>query len=138
MNPTKKVVRVKSASTPFFLSMSESYHTGWRATVSSKGKESLAIPERQHYKLDDVSNAWYVDLTELKGKGLAHRNTDGTYDLDMTIEFWPQEYCYWGFAISVIALLSAIAYLVLDWRKRRAQATAGLATSMEGERARGG
>jgi hypothetical protein len=138
VNPTKKVVRVKSASTPFFLSMSESYHTGWRATVASKGKGSYLIPESDHLKLDEVSNAWFVDLLELQKRGLARGNADGTYDLDLVIEFTPQRYTNIGFVISLIALLAAIAYLVLDWRKRRAQATAGLATSMEGERARGG
>jgi len=122
MSPTKKTVHVSSARTPFFLSMSESYHPGWKMTVSSKGKGSLAIPESQHYKLDDVSNAWFVDLTELKGKGLARRNPDGTYDLDATIEFSPQGYCYAGFVISLIVFLALVAYLLVDWRRRRRRA----------------
>jgi len=120
VNPTRKVVHVKSASTSFFLSMSESYHTCWRATVISKGKGSYLIPEREHLKLDEVSNAWFVNLPKLKDNGLARGNADGTYDLDLVIEFTPQRYTNIGFAISLIAFLGAIAYLVIDWRRRRA------------------
>jgi hypothetical protein len=119
INPTKKIVQVSSASTSFFLSISESYHSGWRVTVSGKGK-SYAIPERFHYKLDEVSNAWYVDLSKLQEKGLASKNSDGTYDLDMVVDFPAQRYYYAGFVILLITLLALFAYLAVDWRRRRA------------------
>jgi len=121
INPTKKTVHVNSANTPFFLSVSESYHPGWRMTVSGNGK-SFTIPDRLHYKLDDVSNAWYVDLSKLKEEGLASKNSDGTYDLDMVVDFPAQQYCYAGFVISLLTLLALLIYLVVDWRRRRAKA----------------
>jgi hypothetical protein len=126
---TKKVVHIKSAKTSFFISMSERYHPGWRLVVNNKrisgpinGWVPFATPDeigdKVHYKLDDVSNAWYVDLEELKRKNLVRENTDGTSDLDLAIEFWPQRYGYFGFVISVLLLLGCAAFLIIHLMKR--------------------
>lgn len=126
INPTKKRVHIKGASTPFFLGMSESYHDQWQLQFNNakvtgwwRGWSPFAKPNRiandAHYKLDGFLNAWYVDTDELCGKqALCTKNADGTYDLEMVLEFWPQRWFYLGLLISGTTLAACLSYLGYD------------------------
>jgi len=81
-------------------------------------------------------NAWFVDVDELcdgvgkSADGLHSsaetmeptscvRNADGSYDIEMVIEFFPQRWFYLGLLISGTTLLGCLGYLGYDWRRRR-------------------
>jgi hypothetical protein len=140
VNPTKKIVRVKGATTSFFLGMSESYHDKWQAQFDNakihgivNGWWPFAKPDRIddafHYKLDGFLNAWYVDVPQYcHNQNLCHANADGSYDIDMVIEFWPQRWFYLGLLVSGTTLTGCISYLVYEGirsyrKKRRAEKT---------------
>ncbi len=139
INPTKKIVHIKGATTPFFLGMSESYHDKWQAQFDDANVHGwlnswspLAKPHRinddAHVKLDGFLNAWYIDTSEYCEKQqLCHKNPDGSYDIDMVIEFFPQRWFYLGLGISGTTFAGCIGYLVYDgirsWRKRKKEQT---------------
>ena len=67
VNPTKKLVHIKGASTPFYLAMSESYHPQWQAQMNNKKINGFfnkwapwvkpdRIGDDQHFKLNDFLN----------------------------------------------------------------------------------
>lgn len=73
INPTKKKVRIKGASTAFYLAMSESYHDQWQLQMNNKKINGFfdkwvpwakpdRIPDDQHFELDGFLNGWFVDL----------------------------------------------------------------------------
>lgn len=121
--PTKKLARIKGATTPFYLNMSESYHDQWRLMIdNNKVRGRLlswipwaapdAVANEHHYKLNSFLNGWYVDTNELCVKrNLCRQNADGSYDLDMVIEFWPQRWFYIGLIISGLTLIGCLGYL---------------------------
>lgn len=137
--PAKKLARIKGATTPFYLNMSESYHDQWRLMMdNSKVRGKLAswvpwvvpdaIANEHHYKLNSFLNGWYVDTDELCVKQkLCRQNADGSYDMDMVIEFWPQRWFYVGLIVSGTTLIGCLVYLgyagikflVLRVRKRK-------------------
>lgn len=138
LNPTKKQVHIKGATTSFFLGMSESYHDQWQLQIRNdkisgvlNGWWPFAKPDRvgdaYHYKLDGFLNAWYVDTDDLcVNQQHCTKNADGSYDLEMTIEFWPQRWFYLGLLISGTTLVSCVSYLAFDGvrtfrRKRKAK-----------------
>ena len=125
INPTKKLVNIKGATTPFFLGMSESYHQKWQLQFNNSkvnGSFNSWIPfvspdrisDEYHYKLDDFLNAWYVDTGKYcdNNENLCKKNTDGSYDMEMVIEFFPQRWFYLGLLISGTTLSGCILYLV--------------------------
>lgn len=126
INPTKKLVHIKGATTPFFLGMSESYHDQWQLQFNNANVQGwlkrwwpFAKPDRiangAHYKLDGFLNAWYVDTDALCGsQALCTKNADGSYDLEMVIEFWPQRWFYLGLLISGSTLAGCLGYLGYD------------------------
>ncbi|MDZ4225269.1 MAG: hypothetical protein U1C49_00320 [Candidatus Andersenbacteria bacterium] len=121
--PTKKLARIKSATTPFYLNMSESYHDQWRLMMDNdkvRGKLASWVPwavpdaiaNEHHYKLNSFLNGWYVDTNELcVRQNLCRQNADGSYDMDMVIEFWPQRWFYLGLIISGATLVGCLGYL---------------------------
>jgi hypothetical protein len=163
VHPTKKLVHIKGATTPFYLAMSESYHPQWQAQLNNNKITGFfrswipwvhpdVIPEDYHFKLDGFLNGWYVDtaalcatnrdqsvagmgsttesqtansLTATKGYGLATtmegctRNEDGSYDIELVLEFVPQRWFYLGLLISGTTLVGCITYLIVNTVRRR-------------------
>lgn len=123
INPTKKLVHIKGATTPFFLGMSESHHDQWQLQFQNEKIEGalkrwwpFAKPDRiadeYHYKLNGFLNAWYIDTDDwCATQGKCTKNADGSYDIDMVIEFWPQRWFYLGLLISGTTLAGCLGYL---------------------------
>jgi len=123
INPTKKSVHISGATTSFFLAMSESYHDQWQLQIDNQkihgflnGWWPFAKPDQvgdeYHYKLDGFLNAWYVDVNDICVKQhQCKQNADGSYDIDMVIEFWPQRWFYLGLLISGTTLAGCLGYL---------------------------
>ena len=104
----KKIVHIKGATTPFFLSVSEGYHDGWQLQLGNK-----RVDDKYHYKLNGFLNAWYVDPAELcQNNGNACiKNSDGSYNLEIIIKFEPQRWFDFGLWISEITLIACLWYL---------------------------
>jgi hypothetical protein len=123
INPTKKLVHIKGATTPFYIAMSESYHDKWQLQFNNSKINGFfdswipfvkpdRIPDEYHYKLNDFLNAWYVDTDHYcKNNNLCIKNLDGSYDIEMTIEFFPQRWFYLGLLISGTTLAGCVGYL---------------------------
>lgn len=123
INPTKKLVHIKGATTPFFLAMSESYHDKWQLQFNNNKINGFfnswvpfvkpdKIQDEYHYKLNDFLNAWYIDTNEYcTDNNLCIKNADGSYDMEMTIEFFPQRWFYLGLLISGTTLVGCLGYL---------------------------
>ena len=131
LNPTKKLVHIKGATTPFFLGMSESYHPQWQLQMNNQKINGffaswmpLVKPDRvgdeYHYKLNDFLNGWYVDPATLCVQNSAcTQNADGSYDMEMTVEFFPQRWFYLGLLISGSTLAACLAYLATTWLRSK-------------------
>ena len=123
INPTKKLVHIKGATTPFYLAMSESYHPQWQAQMNNEKINGFLaswisfvkpdkIAEEFHYKLNDFLNGWYVDTEKVcQNNSACTKNSDGSYDMEMVIEFFPQRWFYFGLLISGTTLLGCFGYL---------------------------
>jgi hypothetical protein len=95
IDSTKYVVTV-NASAPFMLSFGEAYDPLWTAQVNGKRIAPVS--------LFSVVNGFWVDQTGV---------------LDITIEYSPQEWFYYGSAVSVTALVICAVYLVYGWVKNK-------------------
>jgi hypothetical protein len=73
-----------------------------------------------HLMINGYANSWMIDVNEVCEKeNVCVKNSDGSYDFEMVIEFWPQRLFYIGLGISGMTLFSCLVYLVYDWRKKR-------------------
>ncbi len=122
-SPTKKLISVTSAHTPFYLNMSEAYNSGWRLELNDKGLSGAkgllpntnptAVPKKDHLKLNGYANSWYVDPVMLctHTSNACYKNKDGSYNIKLAAEFTPERYFYVGLTISGLTLIGCIAYL---------------------------
>lgn len=132
INPAKKMIHIKGATTPFFLAMSESYHDQWKLQMNNEKIQGFLdswwpfakrekVGDEYHYKLANFLNAWYVDTAELckNDNKACTKNEDGSYDIEMVAEFWPQRWFYLGLLISGTTLVGCVSYLGYDFIKSR-------------------
>jgi hypothetical protein len=78
------------------------------------------VPEGDHFIVGDYSNGWTIKPETLCEEGNAClKNQDGSYDISMIIEFYPQRYFWFGLSIPVLALfLYCSYYLFKKFRER--------------------
>lgn len=131
IDPTTKSVHISGAKAPFYLTMNEAYHFRWRLELDNAkaglrtGVNPKAVPDKvsagDHIKWDDFANAWYVNPAELckNNPSGCSQNADGTYDLNMVIEFTSQRWFKLGLIISVLTFIVCISYLVYAIKGRR-------------------
>lgn len=138
-NPTKKMVHIKGATTPFYLAMSESFHPQWQAQFNNDKITGFfgswvpwvspdRISDEAHFELNGFLNGWYVDVEEYcREQNLCTRNADGSYDIELVLEFFPQRWFYLGLLISGTTLLGCLGYLGVSFvRERKKRRMAGI------------
>lgn len=129
INPTRYVVHVEHATTPFVLALSQQFNRGWKVYRSSShvlsGTEELKIsdisqlqtkknfftsnilkdvqdefvPEYLHFQINGFANGWLID------------QTGDNYDL--IIQYTPQYLFYIGVFMSGIFILLEVLYLII-------------------------
>jgi hypothetical protein len=122
---TRETIHVKGATTPFYVSQSESFNPLWRlALTNDKSQGAItkllpwapanAVGATDHIMLNDYQNGWYVDPAALCQGNPAGctKHSDGSYDLELTAEFTSQRWFYFGSVITFTATICVIAYLL--------------------------
>lgn len=131
VNPTKTTINVSGAHTPFYLTTNETYTSQWRLELNDDKLHSgwpfahpTTVPPNTHLKINGSKNGWYIDPEALcKNQSQAcHKNSDGSYDLRLAMEFAPQRWFNVGIAISGITALGTALFFA---RRLRFEAPAG-------------
>jgi hypothetical protein len=85
------------------------------------------IPNEHHFKLDGFLNGWYFDTDKYcKEENLCTKNPDGSYNVEVVLEFTPQRWFYVGLLISGTTLAACVGYLGLGVVRARRKARAGV------------
>jgi hypothetical protein len=110
INPTKRLIHVKGAGGAFLLRVQDSYHPKWAlrlATGSTVGK---------HLQLDGNENAWLLDVSTIcKAPGSCMSKPDGSYDIELVMEFTPQKWFIVGIVISVLTSVGLLFMFAFSW-----------------------
>ncbi|MFA6433294.1 MAG: hypothetical protein WCW52_01225 [Elusimicrobiales bacterium] len=72
-----------------------------------------ALSEQNHFKANGYANAWIIKAAEIcsTNEKICRQNSDGTYDLELIVEFEPQKYFYIGLAISLLTLFWCLFFI---------------------------
>jgi hypothetical protein len=120
VSQTVRHIAVAGATSPFFVSLSETYHPGWQLELGGSSASRIvpmsSMPSAgQHVRLSGLTNAWLIDpatLCKTNPKGCT-READGSYDLDLTAEFLPQRWFAIGTVVSWLVVIGCISYVLL-------------------------
>ena len=122
-SPTEYKLSIKNVRDSFYLNFAEKYHPDWKLGagnfnwLDSIRDKTYSLPDGNHFESDLGLNYFYVDINDLKDTELVHQNTDGTYDLDLTLYFKPQIYYSVGIIISLLSVvISLVALLYYRWK----------------------
>jgi len=133
INPTKYQVKTGRVDGEFILVFSESYNKDWK--IYSKQVErgnfyedwfgSRGISEKNHLVANGYANSWIVDAAKIcSNNDKCINNPDGSYDIELTVEFWPQKLFYLGLLVSSGTFLGCIIVLIYYRRRKKGFADA--------------
>lgn len=79
------------------------------------------VGEENHFTVNGYANSWVIDVAKIcqEKPGQCVKNPDGSYDLELVVDFWPQRLFYMGFTVSGLASLVGVIYLLGNYRKKR-------------------
>lgn len=140
INPTQYKVKIENAHEPFYLTFSESFHSGWKVYINTDPMECNPIatyenvnvtecqPESKFFEIKDLTRIFSEHVPEEKHfivNGYANAWYIDPQELGMadyftiTIYFKPQSYFYIGLIISGLTFMGCIGYLLWDWQKKK-------------------
>lgn len=75
---------------------------------------------KNHLMVNGYANSWLLNTDTLcSTQNNCKKNSDGSYDFEMMIEFWPQRLFYIGLFISSTTLFCCLSYLVWSLVRRK-------------------
>ncbi len=144
INPTKYLVKVSRAKSPFWLVFSESFHKQWRIyqVKSQKSKvkslfkntvanyPNLGVKEAKHLMMFTPQDVKFLFENPFDAPHhLVNGYANGWYiepdrlglgeDFTLVIYFWPQSLFYLGLGISGVTLLGCLAYLLYSGLRKK-------------------
>lgn len=84
----------------------ENYETWFKNALADEG---------DHIVANGYANGWILDADKIcngRFQAACVKNSDGTYDFEIVVEFWPQRLLYAGLAISAGTLIISIFYII--------------------------
>lgn len=77
------------------------------------------LSEENHLMANGYANSWVINVDEVckiesgKLESICVKNSDGSYDFELIVEFWPQRLFYLGFFISSVVLLVIVGFIFI-------------------------
>lgn len=100
---------------------------GSRLPRFARNDSVIQLSDTNHLTVNGYANSWIIETDKICGRSFdvaqddkfCVKNSDGTYDFELVVEFWPQRLFYIGLFISGTTLLSCLIYLGWVWRRDR-------------------
>jgi hypothetical protein len=105
-NPTRKIIQVHTTGQPFNIVTRDTFSSSWEMSVKNGGNIS------SHFKDASNTNAWYVQPAAIcsASNGNCTHNSDGTYDIALTVSYAPQKWFGVGMVISSLTAVGVVLY----------------------------
>jgi hypothetical protein len=98
------------ARAPHSLFDGKYYETWFSAKISNN---------KNHHLANGFANSWIIDAaTVCAGRTECTRNPDGSYDLVLVLEYWPQQLIYIGKFLSLLTFFFCLFYIAYRWQAR--------------------
>lgn len=73
-----------------------------------------------HLLANGYANSWLLNVDKIcYQNSICQKNSDGSYDFEVVVEFWPQRLYYISLFISGATLICCLGYLYWDFYRRR-------------------
>jgi len=117
---TKKEVVARSIGDDFVLVMNNAFDRNWK--VSGKNQKEFFSSwslfgathfSGEHFAYVNFLNGWRFNIEDIcKNADFCEKNSDGTYNIELVVEYWPQRWYYFGLLISGLSLLGCALFLL--------------------------
>lgn len=122
INPTKYRISINNkTSSDLPLVFNESFHLGWKIYLANHHffsnhfyetwfKDPI-VGEENHFMVNGYANSWIVDTEEIcKSDNYCVKNSDGTYNFELVVEYWPQRFFYAIQVVLVVMMIFCLGY----------------------------
>ena len=78
------------------------------------------LDENDHLEVNGFANSWIIDPNKIcNGNNKCVNNADGSHDMELVVEFWPQRSLDIGLLVSGGGLVGCLIFLAYKWLKNK-------------------
>lgn len=119
INSAKYLISVSNIKDSFHLTFLETFHNVWRASIVSRSRK-VGIPDKHHYMANGYANDWLIDVNRYCTMDLmCVKKSNGTYSLEIEVEFLPEQIIYWGWLLTGSTILVCFSISILQRSRRK-------------------
>lgn len=115
---TKYEITIHKINKPMILVFNTIFNSGWTLHANERG---YIEEKKYHIQANGYSNSWLINPDEICRPDKCIKNADGSYDLNFTLDYWPQLVFTVGATINIFILLGCLSYLVLYFLRSRSK-----------------
>lgn len=130
INPTKYKLSIKNAKENFPLVFNEDYSRYWKLYLLKLSEEKVnpttvfkkPVNENSHLMVNGFANSWIITPDGIcKDSNICQKNDDGSYDLELIIEYQPQKYFTSLMILNILILITALIYISIYRLKNKGE-----------------
>ncbi len=128
VNPTKYTISLRNIKGVTPIIFNQNYHPEWRIYPQENNTDSplriisYFIPQKDsesHYTVNGYANAWFINPKTLCIKTAScKQNNDGTYDIDMIIEYFPNRLFTLGLMVFGVTSIGVLVTVMVAQLKK--------------------
>lgn len=129
IDPTKYVVTLKNVDGITPLIFNQNYHPDWKIFIHTRDTSQNGqiiqyfFPQPlspNHFTANGYANAWFINPHTICAQyNSCTRNADGTYSIDIMIEYWPNRLFVLGLMFFSITSIGVLIILFITQLKRK-------------------
>jgi len=91
-----------------------------KGTITETWFKTPLDNNKNHLTVNGYANSWIVNPSSAcANSDKCTKNADGSYDMELVLEFWPQRLFYLGLFLVGMTLLLCVVCLVYSWRRKK-------------------
>ncbi|GIW61557.1 MAG: hypothetical protein KatS3mg089_0409 [Patescibacteria group bacterium] len=119
-------VILKGVSRPLYLHFTEAYHPEWVLRIGDFNilntiiKKDYFLSNKYHFANIAGLNSFLIDSKFIcKNNDVCKKNSDGNYDLKLTVFFKPQAYAYLGISLAIFSFVALFILIMIIISNKR-------------------
>lgn len=119
----QKKFSFQNVKNDFWLTIPETFNSNWKVINPKNNWQDLFPFQDEFLDLQVIPSnlnqtSWHIDIDYLCNKQQkCQKNSDGSFNLDLRVEFWTQRWLNVGLIISILSFVIALLVLVFLWFK---------------------
>lgn len=75
--------------------------------------------DKNHLMANGYANSWIIDPNDFCRNNLCSPNPDGTFEIELVLEYWPERIFFGGISVTIATILISFVLMMYNWKNKK-------------------